>query len=87
MTSRSCFDVTEVFVLLSQDTASDEVKICPPELTITKVLFPYPTPFKTSVKPKVLEVQLIASEEVKVVADPPPPSYVPYNLLIIFAYC
>ena len=62
MTSFKLFVVPEVLEV--QDIPSEEVRISPPELTVTNILFPYVIPHKLLVIPEVLDVKEVPSEEV-----------------------
>ena len=70
MTSWSLTVVPEVLEV--QDIPSEEVRISPPKLTVTNILFPYVIPQSPYDIPEVLEVQVVPSEEVSMVPKSPP---------------
>ena len=68
MTCKRYSDVPEV--LSSQEVPSEEVRMVPPKLTVTKSPFPKVTPLRYSDVPEVLSVQVVPSEEVRMVPQP-----------------
>ena len=62
------FNVPEV--LSVQVVPSEEVRMVPPKLTVTKSPFPKVTPLRYSDVPEVLSVQEVPSEEVRMVPQP-----------------
>ena len=70
MTPQRFSDVPET--LFDHDIPSEEIRMVPPSPTVTMVLFPIVTSFRTVDVPDVLEVQEVPSDEVRMV--PPLPT-------------